>query len=201
MGAYRRFIVVMSLAVVMVRPSPAAAQLSSRDLSSSSLQIPVGQKVTVTTADGRIVKGQVLELSPATLNMGQGGERTTSLAIADVRRVQATDSVTDGAIKGALSLGLIGLLAGAWADAGNAVEGLFGGSLVLLLGGEPEPIKEPKHYLTGALVGVGVGALLGYAMDAGKEKTVYERGTLGVSVAVSPIVSAAGNGVGVQVRW
>lgn len=191
----------MSLAVVMMRPSLAAAQLSTRDGSSSSLQVAVGQKVSVTTADGRIIKGQVLKLSPAALEIREGTELTTTLAFADVQRVQASDSVTNGVIKGALGLGLAGFVVGLFADAGNVGRGFFGGSIVVLLGGEPEPIKEPHHYLTGAVAGVAVGALLGYAIDAGKEKTIYERSTVGMSVAVRPIVSNVGKGVGVSVRW
>ena len=154
----------------------------------------------MTTADGRKVKGKVLSLSPTTMDIGGSGVPIASFAIADVRRVQVADSVTNGVVTGALSLGLTGLLAGALADAGNAATDVVGGFVLVLLGAEPPPVKQTNHYVTGAVVGVAVGALLGYAIDAGKEKTLYEREAT-MSVAVRPIVSAAGKGVGVSVRW
>lgn len=201
MRSTRSFIVVMSLAVVMVRPSPAAAQLSSRESSIDAPPIAVGQKVSITTSDGRKTKGQVMGVSATTLDLGEGGVITTSVAMTDVQRVQAADSVTNGVVTGALTVGLVGLLAGSVADAGNAAGQVFGSAFVILLGGEPEPVRQTNHYLTGAVAGVALGALLGYALDAGREKTLYERQTPGTSVHVRPIVSAAGKGVGVSVRW
>ena len=192
---------VVAVAVMVTWPSLAAAQLSSPPSSSPDVSIAVGQKVSVTTTDGRMIKGRVLRLSPTTLDIGEGEVVARSLAMADVRRVQVGDSVKNGVIVGGLSFGLVGLLAGSMADAGNAVGGVFGNGFVVLLGGEPQPVPQTHNYLTGAVVGVAVGALLGYAMDAGKEKTIYERATPGKSVAVRPIVSAAGKGVGVSVRW
>jgi hypothetical protein len=196
----------MALTAMVGLPTLAAAQLSSRDLSgtdvsSAHLSIAVGQKVSVTTADGRKIKGRVLSLSPTTLDIGKGEVPTTRLAIEDVQRVQATDSVTNGVIKGALGLGLAGFLVGSFADASNAVGEVFGKSILVLLGAEPEPIRNTHHHLTGAVAGVAVGALLGYALDAGNEKTIFQRGTLGMKVAVRPIVTAEGKGVGVHVRW
>ena len=196
MRAHRGFIVVMALVVVMARPSLAAAQLSNRGLG-----IAPGQKVLITTGDGRTTKGQVISLSPATVEIGEAGVTSTSLAVADVQRVQETDSVTNGVIKGALTLGLAGLIVGGLSDASSALTNGFGNSLVLLLGGQPEPIKQSNHALTGAIAGVAVGSLLGYALDSAKMKTLYEREDGGLAVAVRPIVSAAGKGVGVSVRW
>lgn len=201
MNARRWAPVVMAWTALVALPTLAAAQLSGSDLSSVSLPVAIGQKVSVTTTDGKIVKGQVLRLSPTTLDIGKGEVLTTSLAMADVQRVQATDSVKNGIIKGAVSLGLAGFLVGSFADASNAVGDVFGSFFVVLLGGEPPPVKNTHHNLTGAVAGIAVGGLLGYALDAGKERTIFERGTLGMSVAVRPIVSAEGKGVGVQVRW
>jgi hypothetical protein len=201
MRSTRSFIVVMSLAVVMMRPSPAAAQLSSRESSTVGPPIAVGQKVSITTIDGRKTKGKVMGVSATTLDLGKGEVVTTSVAMTDVQRIQVADSVTNGVVTGALTVGLAGLLAGSFADAGNTVGQVFGGAFTLLLGGEPEPVRQTNHYLTGAVAGVAVGALLGYVLDADREKTIYERQTQGTSVHVRPIVSAAGKGVGVSVRW
>lgn len=190
-GAYRGFVVVMLLAMVMMRPSPAAAQLPSAGAPGGNIPIAIGQRVTVTTADGRKVKGQVLGLSPTTLDIGKGDVLSTSLGITDVLRVQVADSVTNGVIIGALSLGLVGAAYGLFGDATT--------DLVSIIGTGKSAGTD--YTLIGTLAGAGLGALVGYALDAGKEKTVYERGTVGMSVAVRPIVSNAGKGVGVSVRW
>lgn len=195
MRTNRGFIVVMALAAVAMRPSVAAAQLSTNEL-----PVAVGKKVTVTTDDGRKTNGEVYNLTPTTMDVSDGGVIKT-FAISDVKRLQERDSTKNGIIKGAIWVGLGGLLVGAVADAGNAVGDIFGGSLVLLLGGEPEPIKGTNHAMTGAVAGVAIGALVGYALDADRMKTLYEREAIGMTVGVRPIVSAAGKGVGVQVRW
>ena len=201
MRANRGFIVLMSLAVMLALPLRAAAQLSNAEAPIVSLPVVVGQKVSVTTANGKTIKGQVLSLSPTTLDLGKGEVVTTSLAIEDVRRLQSPDSVKNGIIKGAIGMGLAGLLVGSISDGMQATGEVFGSFFLALLGGEPEPIPPTHHYLTGAIAGVAIGALVGYAMDAGNEKIIFERGKNGTSVGVRPIVSNAGKGVGVQVRW
>jgi hypothetical protein len=156
-----------------------------------NLPVAVGDKVSVTTTDGRKIKGQVLRLSPTTLDIGKGDGPTTSLAIADVQRVKATDSVNNGMIIGALSFGAVGATWGLLGDTGNDfLSGVITGKS-----------SDTNYTLIGTVAGVTLGAFVGYALDAGKEKTIYERGTVGMSVAVRPIVSAAGKGVGVSVRW
>ncbi len=182
--------------LMMVIPATAGAQLST-----AAMPAVVGQTVWLTSSDGRITKGKVLQQTAESIEVGGDGGATTQLGIADVRRVQSPDSVTNGVVKGALSLGLAGLLIGTIADAGDAVGQVFGSSLVILLGGQVEPIRPSNHYVTGALVGVAAGALLGYALDSGKVKTLYEREDGGLSVAVRPMLSETGNGVGVRVRW
>src|SRR5687768_17301698 len=102
MRAYRGFVIGISLAVALMRPSPAAAQPSS-----SSLPVLVGQKVRVTVADGRIITGRVSLLTPASIELAG-----TSIATRDVRRVQVPDSLRDGIEKGAVLCGLLGLTFG-----------------------------------------------------------------------------------------
>jgi hypothetical protein len=198
---YRGLIVVVSLAAVMMRPSVAAAQLSTRELPLAVEQkVAVGQKVTVITQDGGKANGKVLSLTPTTMEISDGG-RIHRFEIAEVTRVQENDSTKNGIIKGAFWMGLGGFLVGSLADAANAAGDLFGSTFVLLLGGTPPPINETNHAITGAIAGLAAGALFGYAIDAGKERTLYEREAAGLSVAVRPIVSIAGKGIGVQVRW
>ena len=190
MNTYRGFIVATLLSVVMM-PSPAAAQLSSPAAPSELLPVALGQKVSVTTADGRTIRGHVLGLSPTSLDIGEGGVLTTSLATADVRRVQVADSVANGVRTGAITLGLVGAL---WGLLGDATTDLVSGVFT----GKP---AGTNYTLLGTFVGASAGALLGFALDAGKEGTIYQRDSPGTSVAVRPIVSDAGKGLGVQVRW
>ena len=189
-NTYRRFIVATSLSVVMM-PSLAAAQPSSAGTPSGLLPVAVGQKVSVTTADGKTIRGHVFGISPTTLDIGQGGVVTTSLATADVRRVQVPDSVANGVWTGALTLGLAGAVWGLLGDAtSDLASGIFTGKSA-----------GTNYTLIGTLAGASVGALLGYALDSSKVATIYQRDTAGTSVAVRPIVSDAGKGVGVSVRW
>ena len=186
MKAYQGFIVVMSLAAVMIQPSVAAAQSSTAEL-----PIAVGKKITVTTGDGRKTNGKVLSLTPTTVEIGEGEKVKASIALSDVQRVQASDPVNNGVITGALTLGLVGALWGALGDGvSDLASGIFTGKSA-----------GTNYTLIGSLAGVGLGAVLGYALDAGKEKTIYDRKSLGMSVQVRPIVSAAGKGLGVSVRW
>jgi len=193
MKAYRGFIVVIALAVMMW-PATAAAQASI-----GWLPIDVGQKVTITTANGDTVSGRVVTLTPATVEI-RDGNTIRNLAVADVMRVQETDSVADGVFKGALLGGLGGLLLGGMADAADAAGQVAGGGIGLLFGVEPKPIKSAGHAGSGAITGIIAGALFGAMIDAGKEKTVFER-EAHMSVAVHPIVSNAGSGLGLSVRW
>jgi len=158
------------------------------------LPIAIGQKVRVTSADGKVTTGTIQALTPVSFEIGEGTARA-SLAMADVRRIQVPDSVTNGVVIGALSLGLVGAIWGATGDAlGDAVVDVA--NLIA-----PAKGDDSNHALTFAVGGAAAGALLGYALDSAKMKTIYRREHGGVSVGVRPIVSAVGKGAGVSVRW
>ena len=196
MGANRGFRVLAAGVVMTTMPALAAAQLSARDL-----PVAVGQQVWVTAADGRVTKGKVLRLTPATIEIGEGETATANLAFEDVRRIRVPDSVTNGVVTGAISVGLAGLLVGAYADAASVGADILGQSLGVLFGVEPEPVKQTNHFATGTVVGAVLGAALGYAIDSGKAKTVYQRDDTGMTVALRPILSNAGRGLGLRVTW
>jgi hypothetical protein len=151
-----------------------------------SLPVSIGQKVTVTASDGRIIKGTVSALTPQAIELAG-----TRITVSDVRRVQERDSLANGAGTGALVLGLLGALAGI---AGDSVYDSIGGSL----GGSS---SNGSGFLFGTMIGLASGAAIGAALDASHQKTIYERRDTKMVVAVRPIVSAAGKGLGVQVRW
>ena len=154
------------------------------------LPIGIGQKVRITRGDGKVTTGTIQALTPGTVEVGKGAARA-SVAIADVRRIQIPDSVTNGVAIGALTLGLVGGLWGAVGDVGT--------DLVVELTGTKS--DDSSHVLMFAAGGAAVGALLGWAIDAGKMQTIYKRENSGVSVGVHPIASPAGKGIGLSLRW
>jgi len=181
------------MVVMSMWPSPAAAQLSSRDLPIGGVPIVVGKTVWLTSAAGRVTKGKVLNQTADGIEIGAGEVGTTSFAISEVQRIQEPDSVRNGVVKGAL----VGLLVGSLVVVGGTgvdlTESLFAGD------GDFSRVGEGGD--AGFYGSIAIGALLGYAIDKGNAKTVYERGSGGMTIAVSAIVSNAGKGVGVRVRW
>lgn len=182
MTVHRRFVVLVSCALLILLPAAAIAQ------SQGELPVSIGQKVRIDLHDGRTVSGKVSGLSPREILMQSGDESTrTPIALADIRRVQERDSVGNGAGTGALILGLLG-----------ALVGIAGDSFSDSLGGKS---SNGSGFLAGVGIGLASGAAIGAGLDALSEKTIYERRETPMVVAVRPIVSAAGKGVGVQVRW
>lgn len=185
MKAHRGFVVLMSWAVLTLLPTVASAQ--------ARVEVPVaiGQKVWITVTGGKTIRGKVSRVTPSSIEVQSGdrndsGPAETSIALADILRVQESDSLKNGMGNGAIALGLLGGLLGAGAD---SIDSAFGGSsngsyLMLGIG-------------AGLLSGIGIGA----GVDALRLTTIYQRPERGVSIGVRPIVSAAGKGVGVQLRW
>jgi hypothetical protein len=177
MKAHPAFVILVSWAGLFLAPAAVAAQTLQ-----ISLPVSVGQKLKITVNDGRIVEGTVSELAPGSITLGG-----TRIPANDIQRVQERDSVGDGAGKGALILGLLG-----------ALVGIAGDSLADSLGGSS---SNGSGFLAGTAVGLAAGAAIGAGFDAAHQKTIYKRRDAGVSVGLRPIVSSAGKGVGVQVRW
>src|SRR5687768_18476243 len=115
MSAYRGIVVVIVLAVALMRPSPAAAQQSG-----VNIPVAVGQNVRITVTGGRTVIGKVSGLTPESIELAG-----TSIKASNVQRVELSDSLGDGAGKGALILGLLGAFVGI---AGDSVSDSLGGS-------------------------------------------------------------------------
>lgn len=150
-------------------------------------QIEVGQTAWVTMADGHLWKGTIVDMSMTTVDLARAGV-TTSLPLADVRKIEAPDRITDGAKRGAY----IGLSAGipmfigswAWCDGGSDCAGWAIAAGAVWSG-----------------IGAGMGALIGAIADSFHEgrRVVYEAGKPSLSIA--PIVSRHGTGMGAVIRW
>ena len=174
MTVHRVFVVFVSGALLTLLPASANAQ------SQVDLPVSMGQKVRITVVDGRTLKGKVSGLTPQSIELAG-----TSISATDVQRVQLSDSVWDGAGKGAS----LGLLLGALAGVGAGMK--F----------DSRDDTSSSDLVLGVGAGVVSGAILGSVVDAMRTKTVYRRAGAGPSINVSPIVSNAGKGAGVQVRW
>lgn len=168
----------MVAGVLISWPSLAASQTRGTDL-----PVAIGQKVSITTVDGKVTKGTIQTLTPASVVLADGNG-VVSLAAAEVTRITVPDSPWDGAVKSSLMSGLLGMAAGVLASSASF-----------------EKPDQTDYLLKGAGAGLVIGAVFGGVFDALRAETVYERRDGGMSVSVRPIVSAAGKGVGVRVRW
>jgi hypothetical protein len=188
MSAKRGFVVLVLWVAVAALPELAVAQTRRFDL-----PLRVGQRVRITTDDGSKTEGTVIRLTPASVEIGDGGVTRASLAVADVRRIQTADSVKNGVVIGAVSLGLVG---GLIATVGAAYGELFDSAST----GSPYDIGAGP-FLIGAAAGATVGGLLGQVIDGARVKTIYTRPAAGITFHAGPILSNAGRGVGVRVTW
>lgn len=151
-------------------------------------QVEVGQTAWVTMADGRLWSGTVAAMSTTTIDLARAGV-LTSLPLADVRKVEAPDRITDGTKRGAI----IGLAAG--------IPALIGG---LAICGNESRDCQGWALATGVLwsgIGSGIGALIGAIADSFHEgrRVVYEAGRS--SLTLAPIVSRRSAGLGGVIRW
>jgi hypothetical protein len=150
-------------------------------------RIKFGQKVWVATNDGLEFAGDVVLLTSTTIGLRRH-DGVTMLALAEVRRIDGTDPISDGVWKGALvggaGMGVLGLIAGSELCDG----GTCGGS-VLAVG------------VVAAGVGAGLGALLGAVIDSFHEgrRVIYQPATTAVTLA--PIVSPGRAGVSGSITW
>jgi hypothetical protein len=154
-------------------PKPAAL----RDVGS-------GMTVWVTTRDEREWKGEITNVSASGISILYPGG-TTTLALTDIRLIEAPDSVIDGAARGAafgLILGVPAFLAATSFDEGSGLAVLFG--------------------LAWSGVGAATGALGGALADSFHEgrRTVFGSNPR-AEIRLVPAVARRGAGVGATIRW
>ncbi len=183
MKNYRSVLAAMSLAAMTVQPAMAGAQTPR-----FNLPVSVGQSVKVRSADGRTVDGKVQSLTLMTMELEADGVRT-AIAVDDVRRIRVHDSVGDGVAKGialALPIALIRLLGD------NQIKGF---------GGPYRANKSGSEAIVPMAAIVGAGGLIGGLIDSLRLTTIYQRESDGMAVSVRPLVSDAGKGLGIRLRW
>lgn len=172
----RRLAVVAFVAGFVLNPAPSAAQ------------VQVGQNIQITTVEGLVAKGKVMSLSPGEMDFRDADGNVVKVAFEGVRQIRVADSRANGFIGGVLA-------------GGAAVAGLQAVSYIGFVPGAPVVGLYGGNMKTGVIAGAIVGGLVGLAIDSKRMTTVYERGDRQVAVKLHPIVSAAGKGIGAQVRW
>ena len=178
MNKSRGFIIGIAFAIALAAPRVSSAQAAQ-----ANLPLVYGQKISITKHDGSSIHGTVSAVTPGAVEM-QG----IRFPVSDIDHIRALDSPWDGAGKGA-SLGLLlGFLVGSVDSNGMGFNSTS------------EP-SSSSRLIVGIGVGLAGGALLGGVLDALMTRTVYRRTESGPTVAVRPIASSAGKGVGVRVRW
>ena len=175
--------IVLAVISLLLAFALAAAQEPVREFSQLDTRLKPGDKVWVTDAQGREVKGRIAAIGADALTLDAGGSKTFSAG--DVRLVMERrhDSLANGALIG---LGVGGL------GTGLACLATMEGS-------------DRDWCLPVAVVYGGIGAAIGLGIDAmipGKKLVVYRApGSTGSSQArlsVAPVVSPRAKGVAVS---
>ena len=160
----------------------AAAQEPVRDFSQLDTRLRPGDTIWVTDAQGREVKGEIVDLAPDSLTLKAGPARRFGPADATLIRQRRHDPLWNGAligfaVGGGLGLGM-GNFSGSW-DWGDAA--------------------------TGAVIFGGIGAGIGVGFDAlipGKKQVVYRAPGPGAAsharLSIAPVVTRRSKGLAVS---
>lgn len=143
-----------------------------------------GHVVWVTMFDGRELKGRLTASGSGTLDLSQA-DGVTTIALAEIRQIESTDSLSDGARRGALVGGLgLGILA--YRAFLNSSESDGAPVAGIMLGG----------------IGAGLGALGGAMVDSFVEgRQVVYRAPARPTLTIAPLVSRQANGVIAHLAW
>ena len=180
--------IVLVVAGFVVTAAAASAQEAVASFDALAGRIHVGERIWVTDATGREVRGRLERLSRDGLVLKTDGLET--FAVADVRRVRARDrdSLKNGTLIG---LGVGGALGTAWCIGAVADDS-----------GEIDARVECAEGFT---VFPGLGALIGLAVDAlipGKARVVYQANlphdASRASLMVVPLLSSRARGLAVS---
>jgi hypothetical protein len=146
-----------------------------------------GAEVWVTTADGKETHGRLRSIDPQSLELSDRGTPNTVIVMRSVSRIEKPDSVGNGIAIGAAIGGAVAAVPAGLLSAIGHNEGTGGGGGGVLL----------------VALGVGVGALLGWAEDASHvhREVVYRASGTHPAIAVVPLMGKKAAGMGVTVRW
>lgn len=165
----------------------AAAQEPAASFDALNGRIQVGQRIWVTDASGREVRGRLERISGDELVLRT--DRRTTIPASDVRRVRTRDrdSVRNGTLVG---LGIGAAMGTAWC--------------VGAIADDSGDVNARVECAEGFIVYPGLGALIGVAVDAvipGKMRVVYQasaRQASRVSIRVVPLASSRAKGLAVS---
>lgn len=171
-------VVLFVLTFTLAAASPAAAQVTASSEMAATLagKLEPGDRVTVTSLDGQKVKGRFVEVGAGAIRLRQDGlERHVEFA--EIQKVQRT---RNGLVLGTV-IGLgVGLGLGAAAASYGGNEGMNASGAFLWV------------------LGLSTAAGLGIDAAINLPRTVYDREK---TMAVTPIVTPRGAGVGVRVTF
>jgi hypothetical protein len=165
--------------------APAGAQIPDAYFGDIASQLDVGERAVVSTISGEQIRGRVVGVSRAGIELQRKGENIRLLA-QHVRKVErAGDRIWNGAGIGATIGFAIGAVPMATCDPGfmcdNSWQAVLGcGALV---GG----------------IGFGIGALGDWLVRP--DRLIFDRGTGAARLTVAPLISRARQGVTVRVKF
>jgi hypothetical protein len=163
-----------------------AARRAGQSVQIGSARVRTGQRIWVTTHDGRTLDGYVGDVSSSSIEVVQRSGRA-SVDMARVRRVETPDSVRDGVTRGAL--------------AGAAGVGVFGGIVSTAIC-ECHDAQAALVTMTFAGLGAGTGALIGGIIDSfhvGRQ-TIFGQ-TKDGTLTIAPLVTPSHLGAAAAIRW
>jgi hypothetical protein len=175
---------------------PGAAQTRVTSLEELRRELAIGDSITVVPAAGQPVAGRLIRLGSADLELRlavkrtppESGPRDVTIRLDAIQSLQRPrDSARTGAVLGA----------GVGAGAGGA---MFIHALVV---DRNEMDEWAPQYVGAAAVCTGIGALIGWALDAANSKPhiTYDASSgRGTSVSVQPVLSG-GRGIALAIRF
>jgi hypothetical protein len=177
-------VITIGLGAFVLSASPALAQVATMP------KVKSGQTVWVTGADGTTIKGKVNTIAATGLQL-KDGDRLTSLPLTDIRRIEARDSLRNGAIIGAIPTALLfGLGAGTASAYGCILS-------------EGCNDTANRDAVIGLLVGAGIGALIGAGIDRAipGRRVLYRAPGPAATLTLAPVASLRGAGAPMSLRW
>jgi len=173
----------LAIALVVLAPVVAAAQVPAAGLSLPKIAASSGKTVRVTDANGSQRSGRLVSLTESAVVIRSGGE-DVSIPTANVRKVERT---THNVLYGLAIGGVAGFMYG-WgiteSDGSGSSREAAGGAIVGAIG---------------AAAGAGVGALIDRLRRG--SHLVYAPAQRTKTVAVLPLVGPSRRGVAIAVRW
>jgi hypothetical protein len=162
---------------------PALAQVATMP------KVKPGQTVWATQRDGTTIRGRVISIAETGLVL-KDGDRQTALRLVDIRRIEARDSLRNGAIIGAIPTAV---LFGFGAVAASVYDCAFTDC----------PKTGNGDFAKGFLIGAGIGALIGAGIDRviPGRRVLYRAPGSSATLLIAPTASAQGAGVGLSLRW